>query len=349
MFLVRVVAVQHGRWSLEVLHQRHGLLAVLVADGLADRRERSRVAAGQLGAHDPLVQQAQHHHLGVEVGHPLPQDRIVATQFPDAGQHRRVVRAAAPQHAALGQRHPFVGQGDLGQAPALVLGAHQVLDGNLHVGQEGLVEVVAAGHLHDGTDLDARGGHVQQQVGDALLGWPFVRRADQQDAPVGDVGPGGPDLGTVDDVPVAVADGPGSQRGQVRTGLRLAEQLAPVLGVVQHRREEAVLLGLGAAGDDRRAGPSHADGGAGDANPGPPELVVDDELGDGVRVAAPRRGPVGGDEPAAGQGGPIGVGVDLQPGADLEAPRVVVGGKGEVHGRLESGRWRRPGRPRPGR
>ncbi|GIS98997.1 MAG: hypothetical protein CM1200mP26_07100 [Acidimicrobiales bacterium] len=46
--------------------------------------------------------------------------------------------------------------------------------------------MVATGHLHDGADLNARCGHVQQKVRDALLGWADVGGSDQQDAPVGE-------------------------------------------------------------------------------------------------------------------------------------------------------------------
>ena len=71
--------------------------------------------------------------------------------------------------------------------------------------------------------------HRADEVGDAhVLGRRRVG-AGQQDAPAGDVGVAGPDLLAVDDPLVAVALGPGGERGQVGAGTRLAEELAPDL------------------------------------------------------------------------------------------------------------------------
>jgi len=62
----------------------------------------------------------------------------------------------------------------------------------------------------------------------------------------------------VDDVAVALALGAGSQRGEVGAGVGLAEALAPDLLGVQHPRQVALLLGLGALRDQGRA--EHAEG-----------------------------------------------------------------------------------------
>ena len=53
--------------------------------------------------------------------------------------------------------------------------------------------------------------------------------AEQEEAPLGEVGGRDPDLLAVDDVLVAVADRGRAQVGEVGAGLRLAEALAPVL------------------------------------------------------------------------------------------------------------------------
>ena len=47
------------------------------------------------------------------------------------------------------------GEGEHGHLPALPLVAHQALGGHAGVGEEGLVELAAAGELHDGPHLDA--------------------------------------------------------------------------------------------------------------------------------------------------------------------------------------------------
>ena len=71
------------------------------------------------------------------------------------------------------------------------------------------------------------------------------------------VGLGRPHLLAVDHPLVAVAHGPGGEAGEVGAGAGLAEQLAPDLVAAEHRVEEALLLRVGAVGDDRRA--DHAD------------------------------------------------------------------------------------------
>ena len=154
--------------------------------------------------------------------------------------------------------------------------------------------------------------------------------------PVGDISPGGPDLGAVDHVHVAVAYGPGAQRSEVRTSLGLAEQLAPALSVIEHGGQEAGLLLLGAASQDRRPGPAHADGGAGQPQASSSKFVVDDQLGLRIGVPAPWAGPVGGDEATLGQVLTGGLGMVGQPSPDLDPTGVVVRGKGEVHGRTVS-------------
>src|SRR4029079_16704456 len=62
-----------------------------------------------------------------------------------------------------------------------------------------------------------------------------------------------PDLLSVDDVLVAVAHRGRAQVGEVGTGLRLAEALAPVLVGRQDAGQPPLLLLLGAPRDDHRA------------------------------------------------------------------------------------------------
>src|SRR5207237_7494533 len=61
----------------------------------------------------------------------------------------------------------------------------------------------------------------------------------------------------VHDPPAAVPRRPGGKRSQVGTGARLAEELAPPLLAAEDLAQVALLLGVGAVGDDR--GPSQAD------------------------------------------------------------------------------------------
>ena len=60
-------------------------------------------------------------------------------------------------------------------------------------------------------------GAVQQQEGDALLLAAFGAGAHQHEHAVGVVGVGGPDLGPVDDVIIAIGHRAARQRGEIRT------------------------------------------------------------------------------------------------------------------------------------
>ena len=102
------------------------------------------------------------------------------------------------------------------------------------------------------------------------------------EAPVGQVGQGGPHLLARDDPLVAVALGPGLDVGQVAAGVGLGIALAPQLGSLTDRREEAgLLLGRAVMDQGRAEQPLAHDvdpargGGAGVL------LVEDDLLGHG--------------------------------------------------------------------
>ena len=99
--------------------------------------------------------------------------------------------------------------------------------------------------------------HVDDERGDALvLRAPLDRRgigAEEEQPPLREVRGGDPDLLAVDDVLVAVADRGGAKVGEVGTGLRLAEALAPVLVGREDAGQPPLLLLLGAPRDDHRA------------------------------------------------------------------------------------------------
>jgi len=154
---------------------------------------------------------------------------------------------------------PLVHQRGGGHPPALADLAEPVLVGDAHVGEEHLVELGLAGDLPQRPHLDAGRGHVADEVGHAaVLGHVRVGAGDQ-DRPARLVRHGRPHLLAVDDPVVAVAHGAGAERGQVRSGARLAEQLAPDLLARPQRAQEALLLLLGAVGQDRGRGHAEAD------------------------------------------------------------------------------------------
>ena len=138
------------------------------------------------------------------------------------------------------------------EVPALVLAADQAGGRHAHVLVEGVVDVVVAQQLH-GDHLDAGRVHRDHEHGDALvLGHVGIGAGGQPDV-VGVAGQAGEDLRAVDDVLVAVADGPGGQRGQVgaRVGLGVADAEVDLAG--QDLGEEELLLLLGAEVHDGRA------------------------------------------------------------------------------------------------
>ncbi len=348
-----VLLADHAGRARQILDQAHQVLTGHVGQGLADRGLGTGIVASADGLDDPLAQEIDHGGVDPGGGGPLPVQRIV-TGSPgrDLGQAGLRIGAHAPQHPTLGERDPLVAEGDPGQAPTIVLGPDPVLDRDSDIGQEGLVEVVAAGHLDDLADLDARGGHVEDEVRDALVLGRGRVGPGQQDAPLGAVGPGRPDLLAVDHVLVAVPLGSGQKGGQVRAGLGLGEQLAPLLGAIEHAGQPALLLGLGAPGQDGRSGPADGDGVVGPLDTGPLQLVVDDQLEVGVGAETPRLGPVGGDVAGLGQLPRRRRWVGFQPGADLGSTRVgrVDGAEGPGSGHGQSCRVSvsRPSRIRPG-
>ena len=83
------------------------------------------------------------------------------------------------------------------------------------------------------------------------------------------------------------------EAGEVGPGVGFAEQLAPELLAAEDRRQEALLLLVGAGEQDRRRRPSDADRVVRPLHtPAAPQLVVDDQLVQRVGVESPRRRPV---------------------------------------------------------
>ena len=76
-------------------------------------------------------------------------------------------------------------------------------------------------------------------------------RAHKQQTPIRQLRKARPNLLTVDDEVVAVADGLGAERGQVAAGVRLRKSLTPNLLAGENRRQVTFLLLLRAQHDDR--------------------------------------------------------------------------------------------------
>ena len=253
-----------------------------------------------------------------------------------------------PQRSGGRQRHALVRQRDLGEPPTVVLVADPQRHRDPDVVEEHLVERVRRGHVDDRAHRQARQVHRTDEVGDALVFGLVGIGAGDQDPVLRMVGPARPDLRTVDDVLVAVADGAARQRGEVGAGIGLGEQLAPHVLTAEDRRQEAFVLLAGAGEEDRRRRPADADRVGRPADARLAELVVDDQLLDRIGAQAPRRGPVRHDVAGLGELPSRRRRVGREPVADREPVGVIIGWQVEVH-RRESRGWRRSHRTRPSR
>ena len=202
--------------------------------------------------------------------------------------------------------------------------------------------------------------HVDDEGGDPLVLGPALDGggvgAHEEQAPLGQVGGGDPDLAAGHDVLVPVEHGQGAEVGEVGAGLGLGEPLAPVDIGVEDPREPHLLLLLGAPAQDHGADLPQAVGVVDARRLGPGHLLgVDGVLHDRGLTASPRLRPVDGGPPApveaalprlaAQHGAAVGVvlvpdlarrhelrQVGVQPLAQLGPEGVVLGGVGEVHG-----------------
>ena len=215
-----------------------------------------------------------------------------------------------------------------------------------------LVELAVAAHLAQRPHLEARARHVHEEVGEPLVLSGRRVGAGQDRAPVREVSEGRPHLAAGDDVGVAPPLGPRLEGGQVAAGIRLGEALAEHVLRRQDTRQVQALLLLGAVHDDGGTRHVEADRVGELGGPRPRHLLVEDGLlhhggaaaavGDRpVQPHVARRVelPLPVDEgasllvPAQGQPhlAPVPGAVDLEPGPQLVAECLLLGGQPEVH------------------
>ena len=163
------------------------------------------------------------------------------------------------------------------ETPTAVLLTDEELGGHAHIVEEGGVDVVLT-HETQRLDGDAGRVHRDDDDRDALVLLGVRIGADGEPAVVGATGEGGPHLLAVDDVLVTVAHGAGLERGEIGAGLRLGVADAEVDVTGEDRREEELLLPLGAVVHDGRAHGVERE--HGDRRTGPHRLVEEDELVD---------------------------------------------------------------------
>ena len=125
--------------------------------------------------------------------------------------------------------------------------AKPVIVCNAHIREKDFVELTRSGHLLDRTHFYTGRAHVDDEHRQPLvLGLGRVCPCND-DAIVRAMRARGPHFLAVHDPLVAVTNGTGLQRREIRARPRLAEQLAPDLAVHDPRKESVLLLG-GAAG-----------------------------------------------------------------------------------------------------
>ena len=189
--------------------------------------------------------------------------------------------------------HALVAEEILRHRPALAFLVDEVLGGHLHVVEEHLVGLVPAVHQDDGPHGDARGLHVDQEEGDAVLAL-LLRgiRAHEAEDPVRVMRERGPDLLPRHHVVVALAHRLGLERRQIGARAGLGVALAPEVVAAVDARQEALLLGVGAEAQQHRGAHPETEG---DQRRGGREaalLLEDVALGDAPARAAPLHRPV---------------------------------------------------------
>ena len=245
-------------------------------------------------------------------------------------QGTQVVEPALEADQPRPARPALVEQHLGGDTPALVLGAEQGVGGHRDAVEEDLAELVVPGHLPDRSHVDAGGAHVEQEERDAPVAPPVGSGAGQQDAVLGVLGVRRPDLGAVDHVPVAIAGRRCGEAGEVRSGARFGEELAPQHLAGERGREVPAALLVGAGPEDGAAREDQAlqvevgrdlgagallgpDGGVAGAEPAPAVLDRPVQPGEaaGGHVALPGAGPLvesgGQDGAIRGTGDPVGL------------------------------------------
>ena len=161
-----------------------------------------------------LLAQAFRREAGRFGGHPEPHEFVVLPRRAQLGS-RAPLLGDDPDHAGLAGRraaadgHPLVHERGLRDPPAFADRAEALRVRDADLGQEDLVELGLTGDLAQRPDLDARRGHVAQEVRHALVLGHVRVGAGDEDRPARLVRHRGPDLLAVDDPVVTVFHGPG--------------------------------------------------------------------------------------------------------------------------------------------
>src|SRR5581483_735509 len=178
-------------------------------------------------------------------------DRRTSADLERLREHDEAVERAPRQVRAPDER-PLVLQGRATHDPSLSALADDVRGRHPDVLEEDLVEVSVARHLAEGTDVETRRLHVDQEVADPVVLRLIRLGADEREHPVRLPRTRCPDLLAVDDPGVTLEDGARAERREVAAGAGLAVPLTPADLPEERVPDEEVLLRLGAVLEERR-------------------------------------------------------------------------------------------------
>ena len=251
------------------------MLAHLAPEELGGGRLRAVVAAvGNTRQHAPVLKLEQAD-LDEGPGQGLS-DQGVFVSAGLSGQAEQLLKELEVDDELAGIGAPLHVEGGLRHPPAVAGLADDLVVSYEHVVEEDLVEVGLVGDLSQGADVDPVGVHVDHEGGDAPVLGSIGVGAGQAQAPVGELGVGGPHLLAAEPPAAVGGGGPGGEGGQVAAGVGLAEQLAEQLFGGEDRREPALFLLVGAVGQDGGADQVNADAADQLRGSGPGQLFLDD-------------------------------------------------------------------------
>src|SRR5260370_30136058 len=119
--------------------------------------------------------------------------------------------------------------------------------------EKNLVEFALAGHLAQGTNLDAGRFHIHEENRETFVFGNRRVRSNDEFAPVSHPAATGPHFLTVDDVMSIRKARFGLQGGQIRSRVGFGETLAPDFFRAENLWDEPLLLCVRAISDDRWA------------------------------------------------------------------------------------------------
>ena len=181
----------------------------------------------------------------------LADDRIVDASEATGEFDRGVEFAFEPHLLSESRDAAFVAEQCHGDLPPVARASDDHVGRGARLGEEGLVELAAAGDLTNGSHLDTGLIHRHEKERETLVALRTGFATRHHETPVAHVGERGPDLLAVDDPLVTLESGLGLHVGEIGSGVRFAVSLAPPFVAAQDAGQETRALLRSAVLDDR--------------------------------------------------------------------------------------------------